>query len=371
MIIGVPKEIKIQEYRVGMTPEGVDALSRQGHTVYVETNAGGGSGFSDEAYVAVGAQILPTAADVYAIAEMIVKVKEPLAAEYGLIKSGQILFTYFHFAASKELTEAMMKTHAVCIAYETVELPDGSLPLLVPMSEVAGRMSIQEGAKFLEKPAKGKGILLGGVPGVEPAKVMVLGGGIVGMQAARMAAGFGAKVTILDLNLNRLRYLSETMPSNVTTLYSSEYNIRRLIKDHDLIIGAVLIPGAKAPKLITRDMLKDMQPGSVLVDVADDQGGCFETTRPTTHEDPIFIIDDIVHYCVANMPGAVPMTSTIALTNATLPFALQLASKGWKTACKENPSLELGLNIVKGKVVYKGVADAFDLPLTPIEAIYN
>lgn len=371
MKIGVPKEIKAQEARVALTPGGVLDFIKKGHTVYVQTNAGLGSGFSDNAYREAGAEILPDIASVYQQAEMIIKVKEPIQEEYNLIKENQLLFTYFHFASNETLTKAMIEKKAICLAYETVEQADGSLPLLIPMSEVAGRMSIQEGAKFLEKPAKGKGILLGGVPGVEPAKVMVLGGGIVGMQAARMAAGFGAKVTILDLNLNRLRYLSETMPSNVTTLYSSEYNIRRLIKDHDLIIGAVLIPGAKAPKLITRDMLKDMQPGSVLVDVAVDQGGCFETTRPTTHEDPIFIIDDIVHYCVANMPGAVPMTSTIALTNATLPFALQLATKGWQKACRENPSLQLGLNIVQGKVVYKGVADAFDLPLTAIEAIYN
>jgi alanine dehydrogenase len=261
----------------------------------------------------------------------------------------------------------MIQRKAICLSYETVELSDGSLPLLIPMSEVAGRMSIQEGAKYLEKPSKGKGILLGGVPGVEPAKVLILGGGIVGMQAARMAAGLGAKVTLLDLNLNRLRYLSETMPANVTTLFSSEYNIRKLIKDHDLIVGAVLIPGAKAPKLITRDMLKEMQPGTVLVDVAVDQGGCFETTTPTTHENPVYLIDDIIHYCVANMPGAVPMTSTIALTNATLPFALQLASKGWKEACRGNTALQQGLNIVRGEVVYQGVADAFNLPLTPVE----
>ena len=371
MKIGVPKEIKAQEARVALTPGGVLDFIKKGHTVYVQTNAGLGSGFSDSAYKDAGAEILPDIASVYLQAEMIIKVKEPIQEEYNLIRENQLLFTYFHFASNETLTKAMIEKKAICLAYETVEQTDGSLPLLIPMSEVAGRMSIQEGAKFLEKPSKGKGILLGGVPGVEPAKVMVLGGGIVGMQAARMAAGFGAKVTILDLNLNRLRYLSETMPSNVTTLYSSEYNIRRLIKDHDLIIGAVLIPGAKAPKLISRDMLKDMQPGSVLVDVAVDQGGCFETTRPTTHEDPIFIIDDIVHYCVANMPGAVPMTSTIALTNATLPFALQLASKGWQKACKENHSLQLGLNIVQGKVVYKGVADAFNLPLTPIESIYN
>ena len=371
MKIGVPKEIKAQEARVALTPGGVLDFIKKGHTVLIQTNAGLNSGFSDSAYVAAGAEILPDIASVYQQSEMIIKVKEPIQEEYNLIRENQLLFTYFHFASNETLTKAMIEKKAICLAYETVELSDGSLPLLIPMSEVAGRMSIQEGAKYLEKPSKGKGILLGGVPGVEPAKVLVLGGGIVGMQAARMAAGFGAKVTLLDLNLNRLRYLSETMPANVTTLYSSEYNIRKLIKDSDLIIGAVLIPGAKAPKLITRDMLKEMQPGSVLVDVAVDQGGCFETTTPTTHENPIFIIDDILHYCVANMPGAVPMTSTIALTNATLPFAIQLATKGWKKACQENMALQLGLNIVEGKVVYKGVAEAFNLPLTPIENVLN
>jgi alanine dehydrogenase len=371
MKIGVPKEIKAQEARVALTPGGVIDFIKKGHTVYLQTNAGINSGFYDSDYIAAGAEILPDIASVYMKSDMIIKVKEPIQEEYALIRENQLLFTYFHFASNETLTKAMIEKKAICLAYETVELQDGSLPLLIPMSEVAGRMSIQEGAKYLEKPSQGKGILLGGVPGVEPAKVMVLGGGIVGMQAARMAAGFGAKVTILDLNLNRLRYLSETMPANVTTLYSSEYNIRRLIKDTDLIIGAVLIPGAKAPKLITKEMLKEMQPGTVLVDVAVDQGGCFETTTATTHENPIFIIDGIVHYCVANMPGAVPMTSTIALTNATLPFAIQLATKGWKKACQDNPALQLGLNIIQGKVVYKGVSDAFNLPLTPLENLLN
>jgi alanine dehydrogenase len=371
MKIGVPKEIKAQEARVALTPGGVIDFIKKGHTVYLQTNAGINSGFYDSDYIAAGAEILPDIASVYMKSDMIIKVKEPIQEEYALIRENQLLFTYFHFASNETLTKAMIEKKAICLAYETVELQDGSLPLLIPMSEVAGRMSIQEGAKYLEKPSQGKGILLGGVPGVEPAKVMVLGGGIVGMQAARMAAGFGAKVTILDLNLNRLRYLSETMPANVTTLYSSEYNIRRLIKDTDLIIGAVLIPGAKAPKLITKEMLKEMQPGTVLVDVAVDQGGCFETTTATTHENPIFIIDGIVHYCVANMPGAVPMTSTIALTNATLPFAIQLATKGWKKACQDNPALQLGLNIIQGKVVYKGVSNAFNLPLTPIENLLN
>ena len=294
---------------------------------------------------------------------MIIKVKEPIASEYDLIKENQLVFTYFHFASYQPLTEAMIKSKAICLAYETVELEDRSLPLLVPMSEVAGRMAIQQGAKYLEKPMKGRGVLLGGVPGVAPAKVLILGGGIVGTQAAKMAAGLGAQVTILDISLPRLRYLADIMPPNVNTMYSNEYNIRNLIKDHDLIVGAVLIPGAKAPNLITRDMLKEMRQGTVLVDVAVDQGGCIETCQPTTHEDPTFIIDDVVHYCVANMPGAVPYTSTIALTNATLPYAIQLANKGWQKACKDNVPLKKGLNVIKGNVVYKGVADTFDLPL--------
>ncbi|MEM6700485.1 MAG: alanine dehydrogenase [Bacteroidota bacterium] len=369
MIIGVPKEIKPDENRVGLTPAGAFELNKRGHRVYVQSTAGEGSGFSDEEYIEAGAEMLPTIEAVYEAAEMIVKVKEPIAPEYNLIKEDQLLFTYFHFASSEPLTNAMIQQKAVCLAYETVEMPDRSLPLLVPMSEVAGRMATQEGAKYLEKPMKGRGVLLGGVPGVAPGKVLVIGGGIVGTQAARMAAGLGAQVTILDISLNRLRYLDEVMPANVTTLYSSEYNIRKLIKTHDLIIGAVLIPGAKAPNLITRDMLKDMRAGTVLVDVAVDQGGCIETTKPTTHGDPTFIIDDVVHYCVANMPGAVPYTSTIALTNATLPYAIKLAEKGWKQACREDKPLRLGLNVVQGKVVYQGVADAFDLPMYDVEEV--
>ncbi len=298
---------------------------------------------------------------------MIMKVKEPIEQEYKLVKADQLVFTYFHFASYEPLTKAMMDSKAVCLAYETVELEDHSLPLLVPMSEVAGRMAVQEGAKYLEKPMMGKGILLGGVPGVEPGKVLILGGGVVGTQAAKMAAGLGAMVTIMDVNLARLRYLADVMPANVNTVFSNEYNIRRLIKDHDLIVGAVLIPGAKAPKLITRDMLKEMQKGTVLVDVAVDQGGCIETCTPTTHADPTFIIDDVVHYCVANMPGAVPYTSTIALTNATLPYALQLANKGWKKACRDNEPLKKGLNVINGEVVYESVAEAFDLPYTDVE----
>jgi len=369
MIIGVPKEIKQSENRVALTPAGVMEFVSRGHKVYVQTNAGEGSGFPNDEYETAGAKILPTIEDVYAIAEMIIKVKEPIEKEYSLIKPNQLLFTYFHFASYEPLTKAMISSNAVCLAYETVESSDRSLPLLVPMSEVAGRMAIQQGAKYLEKPQQGRGVLLGGVPGVPPAKVLVLGGGIVGTQAAKMAAGLGAMVTILDVSLKRLRYLSDVMPANVTTMYSNEYTIRRLIKNHDLIVGAVLIPGAKAPNLITKEMLKDMRPGTVIVDVAVDQGGCIETCRPTTHDNPTFIIDDVVHYCVANMPGAVPYTSTIALTNATLPYALQLADKGWKKACSDNPELKLGLNVVNGKVVYKGVSDAFGLEYTDVAQV--
>lgn len=361
MIIGVPKEIKDYENRVALTPAGALELTKRGHTVYVQSTAGEGSGFMDDEYISAGAHILPTIEETYGIAEMVIKVKEPIEKEYKLIKKDQLIFTYFHFASYEPLTRAMIDSGAVCLAYETVELPDRSLPLLVPMSEVAGRMAIQEGAKYLEKPIKGRGVLLGGVPGVPPGKVLILGGGIVGTQAAKMAAGLGAQVVIMDISLPRLRYLSDIMPPHVITLYSNEYNIRHHIKDADLIVGAVLIPGAKAPNLITRDMLKQMRPGTVLVDVAVDQGGCIETCKPTTHANPTYIIDDVVHYCVANMPGAVPYTSTIALTNATLPYAIQLAGKGWKQACKDNASLKLGLNVVKGAVVYQGVAEAFNL----------
>jgi alanine dehydrogenase len=369
MVIGVPKEIKSNENRVALTPAGAMEFTRRGHSVFVQSTAGVGSGFEDKDYVDAGASILATADEVWAKAEMIIKVKEPIAEEYGRCRKDQLIFTYFHFASSEELTHAMIKSGAVCLAYETVETTDRQLPLLIPMSEVAGRMAIQEGAKYLEKPVKGRGVLLGGVPGVPPGKVLVIGGGIVGTQAAKMAAGLGAMVTLLDTSLPRLRYLSDVMPANVITEYSNEYNIRRLIQTHDLVVGAVLLPGAKAPKLITRDMLKLMRPGTVIVDVAVDQGGCVETTRPTTHDNPIFIIEDVVHYCVANMPGAVPFTSTLALTNATLPYALQLADKGWKKACNDNLELKLGLNVVDGKVVYKGVADAFNLPLSLVEEV--
>jgi len=361
MIIGVPKEIKNNENRVALTPAGAMELVRRGHKVYVQSTAGVNSGFKDEDYVAQGAEILPTIEDVYAIAEMIVKVKEPIEPEYKLVRKGQLVFTYFHFASSEPLTCAMIDSGAVCCAYETVERKDRSLPLLIPMSEVAGRMSTQEGRYFLEKPRGGKGVLLGGVPGVKPAKVFVIGAGVVGTAAARTAAGTGADVTICDISLQRLTYLADVMPKNVKTLMSSEYNIRQELKTADLVIGSVLIPGAKAPKLVTRDMLKDMEPGTVMVDVAIDQGGCFETSRPTTHEDPVYYVDGILHYCVANIPGAVPYTSTLALTNATMPYMIQLANKGWREACKDNEELRKGLNIVEGKVVYKPVAEAWGL----------
>lgn len=369
MIIGVPKEIKNNENRVAVTPAGVSEFVKHGHTVYVQKSAGTGSGFSDEEYTEAGASMLPTIEEVYAIADMIVKVKEPIESEYKLIKKDQLLFTYFHFASHEPLTNAMIASGAVCLAYETVEKADRSLPLLVPMSEVAGRMSVQEGAKYLEKPMGGRGILLGGVPGVKPAEVVVLGGGIVGTQAAKMAAGMGAHVTIMDISIPRLRQLDDIMPANVQTLYSNGYNIRQAIRTADLVIGGVLIPGAKAPHLITKEMLKLMKKGAVLVDVAVDQGGCFETTKATTHAEPTYVVEDIIHYCVANMPGAVPYTSTLALTNATLPYAVQLANKGWKEACRQNAELLVGLNVVGGKVVYKGVSEAFNLPYTPVEQV--
>lgn len=360
MRIGVPKEIKNNESRVGMTPAGVFELVKNNHTVYVQSGAGEGSGFFNADYKDVGAIILDTIGHVYAMSDMIVKVKEPIDEEFELIQKGQIVFTYFHFASSEPLTKAMIDRKAICIAYETVEDEDGSLPLLTPMSEVAGRMAIQQGAKYLEKPVKGRGILLGGVPGVPPGKVLILGAGVVGIQAAKMASGLGAHVTILDVNMKRLRYVNDVMPSHVVTEFSNELNIRKHIKTHDLIIGGVLMKGAKAPKLITREMLKDMRPGTVIVDVAVDQGGCIETTLPTTHEDPVYIIDDVVHYSVANMPGAVPYTSTVALTNVTLPYVLNLAKYGWQEACNRDASLKKGLNIIEGKVVYKEIVEAFD-----------
>ncbi len=368
MIIGVPKEIKNNEYRVGLIPAGVKRLVEQGHTVYVEKDAGIGSGISNEEYEKAGAKILNSAKEIYEKVEMIIKVKEPLPQEYPLIKENQILFTYFHFASSKELTDAMLKSGAICIAYETIETSDKKLPLLIPMSEIAGRLSVQEGAKYLEKPFGGRGVLLGGVPGVKPAKVAIIGGGVVGSNAAQIASGFLADVYIFDINLERLRYLSHILPKNVKTLYSDHYTLMNVLKEADLVIGAVLIPGAKAPKLITREMLKVMKPNSVIVDVAIDQGGCCETSKPTTHSEPTFVVDNVVHYCVANMPGAVPRTSTFALNNATIPYAIEIANKGIN-ACKEREDIKKGLNIYKGKITYKHVAEAFDYEYVPPEKI--
>ena len=367
MKVGVPKEIKNNENRVGMTPSGVAELVNRGHIVYVQHTAGEGSGFSDEAYTKVGAQILPTIDDVYAQADMIVKVKEPIASEYSLVRKDQVVFTYFHFACEEELTHAMLKSGAVCIAYETVERAERSLPLLIPMSEVAGRMAAQNGAYYLQKTQGGKGKLMAGVPGVKPARVLVLGGGTVGEAAARIAAGMGADVTITDVSLPRLKQLAAEMPANVHTLYSSVHNIRQELPTTDIVIGSVLIPGDAAPKLITRDMLALMEPGSVLVDVAIDQGGCFETSHPTTHSDPVYTIDGIIHYAVANIPGAVPNTSTIALTNATLRYVIALADKGWQQACRDDQSLFRGVNMVDGHCTYEAVAKVWNIPFTPLE----
>ena len=367
MKIGIPKEIKNNENRVGMTPDGVAELVKHGHEVFVQHTAGEGSGFADAAYEKVGAKILPTIEAVYDVAEMIIKVKEPIKPEYPLLKHGQLVFTYFHLACDLELTEAMVKSGAVCLAYETVQTADKRLPLLVPMSEVAGRMASINGAYYLQKTKGGKGKLMSGVPGVKPAKVLVLGGGIVGEAAARMAAGMGAEVYITDISLPRLRQLDAELPANVHTLYSTEHNIRKELKDVDIVVGSVLVPGDKAPHLITRDMLKEMEPGTVLVDVAIGQGGCFETSHPTTHSDPVYEVDGIVHYAVANIPGAVPNTSTAALTNATLKYALALADKGWKKACREDAALYKGLNVVEGKITFKAVADVWGMPYEPAQ----
>ena len=366
MKIGIPKEIKNNENRVGMTPAGVSELVKHGHQVFVQHTAGEGSGFSDEQYLQVGATILPTIEETYDAAEMIIKVKEPIEPEYPLVKRGQLIFTYFHFACDKELTDAMIKSGGVCLAYETVQLNNGALPLLIPMSEVAGRMAIVNGSYYLQKTKGGKGKLICGVPGVKPAKVLVLGGGVVGEAAARVAAGMGANVIITDVSLPRLRQLEMELPTNVTTLFSSQHNIEKELPDVDIVVGSALIPGDKAPHLITRQMLKLMEPGTVLVDVAIDQGGCFETSHPTTHSEPVYEVDGIIHYAVANIPGAVPNTSTTALTNATLRYALALADKGWQQACREDPALYRGLNIVEGKVTYKAVADVFGLLFDPV-----
>ncbi len=371
MRIGVPTEIKTNENRVALVPAGAETLVDQGHDVVIESGAGVGSGFSDDLYASVGATIAASVDDVWANADMILKVKEPIEPEWPRIRPGQVLFTYFHFAASEPLTQALRDSKSVAIAYETVQLPTGELPLLTPMSEVAGRMAVQEGAKYLEKYFGGSGILLGGVPGVLPAEVVILGGGIVGTNAAKMAAGLGAHVTILDVSLERLRYLSDVMPANTDLLYSNRYNVRACLERADLVVGAVLLPGKKAPSLVTRADLSDMRPGSVVVDVAVDQGGCVETIKPTTHEDPIYTVDGVIHYGVANMPGAVPRTSTLALTNATFPYALRLANQGWKAACRADPALGLGVNIVDGHVTYPGVAEAFGLPVHPLSAFLS
>ncbi|MSR01965.1 MAG: alanine dehydrogenase [Gemmatimonadetes bacterium] len=369
MVIGVPKEIKTNENRVALVPAGCELLVDQGHTVFVERGGGLGSGFSDDDYVRAGGKILDTADEVWAKSEMIMKVKEPIAVEYPRMRAGQVIYTYFHFAAGEELTQAVIASGAIAIAYETVQLPTGELPLLTPMSEVAGRMAVQEGAKYLEKVYGGRGVLLGGVPGVAPADVIIIGGGVVGINAAKMAAGMGANVTILDLSLERLRYLDDVLPPNVTTLYSNRHNILGAIQRADLVIGAVLIAGAKAPRLVRREDLKLMKPGSVIVDVAVDQGGCVETIKPTTHENPIYLVDGVLHYAVANMPGGVSRTSTLALTNATLGYAQKLAKLGWKAACRQDGALKLGLNVVEGKVVYPGVAEAFGLPLVSADSV--
>ncbi len=369
MIVGILKEIKAEENRVCMTPAGVEVMRQNGHTVLVEKDAGFGSGFENEAYAQAGAEIVDTPQEIYERSEMVMHVKEPLPSEYDLIREDQIVFTYLHLAAAEQLTQALMKSNAVCIAYETIQKADGSLPLLTPMSEVAGRMAIQQGAKYLEMAHGGHGILLGGVPGVDPGLVVIIGGGVVGINAAKMACGLGAKVYILDKSLPRLRYLSDVMPPNCFMLMSTPAMLRDLATRADVVVGAVLVTGAKAPKLITRDMLKTMKKGTVIVDVAIDQGGCFETSKPTTHSDPIYTVEDVVHYCVANMPGAVPKTSTLALTNATLPYAVEIANKGWKRAMQENAEIKTGANVVRGKVTYKAVADAFGLSYESVDSM--
>jgi alanine dehydrogenase len=371
MIVGILKEIKAEEHRVCMTPAGVEILQQHGHRVLVQAGAGLGSGFADERYAAAGATIIAEARDIFAEAEMVMHVKEPQPTEYPLLRAGQILFTYLHLAADYRQTLALIEARSINIAYETIQKSDGSLPLLTPMSEVAGRMAIQQGAKYLEMAQGGHGVLLGGVPGVDPGTVVVIGGGVVGINAAKMACGLGAKVYILDMNLDRLRYLADVMPANCFPLMSSPETIRCLVKKADVVVGAVLIPGAKAPRLITRDMLKTMKPGSVLVDVAIDQGGCFETSQATTHGDPIYTVDGVIHYCVANMPGAVARTSTMALTNATLPYALHIANKGWQQAMRDNAEIKCGANVVDGRITYRGVAEAFDLEYTPVDTLFN
>ena len=369
MIVGILKETKVEENRVSMTPGGVEVMRHRGHTVLVEREAGYGSGFEDDAYTRAGAEIRKTPGEIYGEARMIMRVKEPEPGEWEMIRPGQILFTYFHLAANQPLTRALMKAGSVNIAYETIQKDNGTLPLLTPMSEVAGRMAIQQGAKYLEMEHRGRGVLLGGVPGVDPGMVLIIGGGVVGVNAAKMACGLGARVYLLDTNLDRLRHLSDVMPANCFLLFSTPDHIRSLIRSADVVVGAVLIHGARAPKLVTRSMVKTMKKGAVMVDVAIDQGGCFETSRPTTHKKPIYFVDGVVHYCVTNMPGAVPITSTLALSNATLPYALEIASKGWQKAMRENREILWGANVVNGFVTYRGVAEAFGIKHTPIESL--
>lgn len=366
MIVGVPQEVKEAENRVALVPAGSEALTREGHRVLVEAGAGVGSGFSDDAYRRAGAEIRDGAEDVWGEAELVLKVKEPVEREWPLLREGQVVFTYFHFAADEELTRAVLRTGCVAIAYETVQLPGGELPLLTPMSEVAGRMSVQEGAKYLEKPTGGHGVLLGGVPGVLPAEVVILGGGVVGTNAARIAAGFGAHVTVVDLDLDRLRHLAEVMPANVDFLFSNRHNILGQLDRADLLVGAVLLPGAKAPELVWREDLDRMKDGAVIVDVAVDQGGCVETIEPTTHTDPTYVVDGVIHYGVSNMPGAVPRTSTLALTNATFPYVEELADRGWRDAVRKDESLARGVNAVAGRCTYGAVSEAFGLDHTPL-----
>ena len=366
MVVGVPKEVRDQEYRVGLTPGGVEMLTRAGHRVLVQAGAGEGSGFSDQAYADAGAEIVADAAEVWREADLIVKVKEPLPPEYPLLQPGQLLFTFLHLAASEELTLALLRSGVVAIAYETVQLPDGRLPLLTPMSEVAGRMAIQVAAHYLEKPSGGRGKLLGGVPGVYPSRVVVIGAGTVGTNAAQVALGMGAQVILIDVNLDRLRYLSEVLHGNLITLMSNHRNVAQAVQGAEVVIGAVLVPGARAPKLVTREMVASMEPGSVIIDVAVDQGGCVETSRPTTHSDPIYLVDGVIHYCVPNMPGAVPRTSTYALSNATQPYVLKLANLGLEEAVRQDPALALGVNIYRGHITHPAVAEAFGLEYVPL-----
>ncbi len=369
MIIGIPKEIKTDEYRVALVPAGVEEMLKYGHTVLIEKDAGLGSSISNEEYRSAGAKIVENAKDIYQQAQLIMKVKEPLPEEYPFLREDQIIFTFFHFAASQELTHAVLKAKAIAIAYETIRNEHGQHPILTPMSEVAGRMSIQEGAKYLERPMHGRGILLGGVPGVAPAHVVIIGGGIVGTNAAKVAAGLGARVAILDINMDRLRYLDDIMPKNVITLMSHSQNIREKVREADLLIGAVLIEGARAPYVVTRDIVKTMKPGTVIIDVAIDQGGCVETSRPTTHSNPIYKECDVIHYCVTNIPGAVGCTSTYALTNVTLPYAIQIANKGYQCAARENTAIMRGINMIKGKLTHGAVANTFGMEYCSFESI--